>query len=134
MKTMQQVRKSNDRRIEKVLLTDTTDAVFTELKKNPALPTSHMCEEGATAAAFESLKNSSNCQSIVLQVDFSENATIAAQKEVQAAHWSHGQATVFTAHAWIDNNINFSTVVISDDLNHTKHSICVFMQGMLRHL
>ena len=35
------------------------------------------------------LKYSSNGTSIVLQVDFSENATVATQKELQAAHWHH---------------------------------------------
>ena len=83
---------------------------------------------------FESLKNSCDGQSIVLQVNFLENATITAQKEVQAAHWHHGQATVFTTHAWIDSTTNFSMVVISDDLNHTKYSIFVFMQCILQRL
>ena len=72
------------------------------------------------SVSFESLKKPCNGHSIVLQVNFSENATILAQKEVQAAHWHHAQATVFTAHAWIDSTTNFSMVVTSDDLNHTK--------------
>ena len=77
------------------------------------------------AAAFNSLKSSSDGITIVLQVDFSENATIVAQKEVQSAHWHHPQATLFTAHAWINNDNNFSMVIISDDLNHTKY--CIFV-------
>ena len=86
------------------------------------------------AASFDSLKNSCDGKSIVLQVDFSENATIAAQKEVQAAHWHHSQAAIFTTYAWVNNATNFSMVVISDDLNHTKHSIFVFMQCIFRSL
>lgn len=86
------------------------------------------------AAIFNSLKNSSDDIKIVLQVDFSENATIMAQKEVQSAHWHHAQATLFTAHAWINSDTNFSMVVISDDLNHTKYCIFVFMQCIFRSL
>ena len=62
-------------------------------------------------------------KSVVLQVDFSENATIASQCEVQSAHWNHGQATFFKAHAWIkrDTLEGQSMVIVSDDLNHTKY-------------
>ena len=86
------------------------------------------------AASFDSLNKSCDVKPTVLQVDFSENATIAAQKEVQAAHWHHAQATIFTTHAWINNATNFSVVVISDDLNHTKYSIFIFMQCIFRSL
>ena len=126
--------KSNDGRIEKVLLTDTADAIFDELKKQLNTFLLHTFVKREQAALFESLKNSCDGQSIVLQVDFSENATITAQKEVQAAHWHHGQATVFTTHAWIDSTTNFGMVVILDDLNHTKYSIFVFMQCILQRL
>jgi len=56
-------------------------------------------------------------------VDFSENATIAAQKEVQAAYWHHSQATLFTTHAWINKDTNFNMVGILDELDHAKYSI-----------
>ena len=46
---------------------------------------------------------------------------------MQSAHWHHPQATLFTAHAWINNDNNFSMVIISDDLNHTKYCIFVFI-------
>ena len=54
--------------------------------------------------------------------------SIAAQKEVQGAHWHHAQATIFTTYAWINNATNYNMVVISDDLNHTKYSNFVFMK------
>ena len=75
-------------------------------------------------------------KSVVLQVDFSENATIASQCEVQSAHWNHGQATFFKAHAWIkrDTSEGQSMVIVSNDLNHTKYSIYVFMQQIFSHL
>ena len=75
---------------------------------------------------------------IVLQVDFSENATIASQHEIQSAHWSHGQATLFTGYAWIktdevaSENKCESFVLISDELSHTKHSVYVFMDYIFK--
>ena len=126
--------KSTDSRIEKVVITDTVDAVFNELKKQLSTFLLHTFVKREQAASFDSLKNSCDGKSIVLQVDFSENATIAAQKEIQSAHWHHAQATIFTAHAWINNDTHFSMVVISDDLNHTKNSIFVFMQCIFQGL
>ena len=126
--------KSKDSRIEKVVVTDTVDAVFNELKKQLSTFLLHTYVKRKQAALFDSLKTSCDGKSIVLQVDFSENATIAAQKEVQAAHWHHSQATIFTTHAWINNATNFSMVVISDDLNHTKYSIFAFMQCIFQAL
>ena len=69
-------------------------------------------------------------------MDFSENATIASQREVQCAHWNHGQATLFTAYAWIkyDKSENVSMVFVSDDLNHTKYSVYVYIQYIFNHL
>ena len=47
------------------------------------------------------LKINDECDSsaVVLQVDFSENATLLEQNEVQSAHWSNKQVTIFTTHA-----------------------------------
>ena len=64
----------------------------------------------------------------IVQVDFSENATITAQRDIQAAHWCHAQVTIFTVHAWINEEMNLSIVIVSDDLNHTKYSVYTFMQ------
>ena len=86
------------------------------------------------AASFKSLVEGCDGKNVVLQVDFSENATIASQREIQSAHWNHGQATLFTAHVWIKAGSedtgaeSKSMVTVSDDLNHTKYSIiiCVY--------
>ena len=117
--------KSTDNQIEKIVAIDTVDMIFNELKKQLNTFLLHTFVKRERAATFNSLKSSSDGISIVLQVDFSENAMIVAQKEVQSAHWHHPQATLFTAHAWINNDNNFSMVIISDDLNHTKY--CIFV-------
>ena len=124
--------KSTDNRIEKIA--DTVDIIFNELKKQLNTFLLHTFVKRERAATFNSLKSSSDGISIVLQVDFSENAMIVAQKEVQSAHWHHPQATLFTAHAWINSDNNFSMVIISDDLNHTKYCIFVFMQCIFKAL
>ena len=75
------------------------------------------------AAHLDTLISECNTKKVVLQVDFSENATIMSQNEVQSAHWCHGQATLFTAHAWIERDETENIVLISDDLNIAFMSI-----------
>ena len=63
-----------------------------------------------------------NGDDAALQVDFSENASLMNQNEVQSAHWCHGQATVITACVWICEHI-------TDELQHTKLNVFTFMDG-----
>ena len=51
---------------------------------------------------MENLIGSCDGKTILLQVDFSENASLLMQNEIQSAHWNHSQATLFTAHVWIN--------------------------------
>ena len=45
------------------------------------------------------------------------------------AHWNYSQATLFTAHAWINQvcKLKESIAIISGDLNHTKNIVNTFM-------
>ena len=56
---------------------------------------------------------------------------IKDEAEVQSAHWSHGSATLFTVHAWVSDGVTESMVFISDDHNHTKYSVYVFIQRII---
>ena len=62
--------KSTDSRIKKVVMTDTVDAIFCELKKQLSVFLHHTFVKRKQAALFDSVKNSSDGKSIVLQVDF----------------------------------------------------------------
>ena len=86
------------------------------------------------AASFKKLTESCDRENIVNQVDYSENTTIAAKREIQSAHWCHSPATLFTVHAWLSGVDGGSIVIISDDLNHTKQSVYVCMQTVFAHL
>ena len=83
---------------------------------------------------FEMAKSSVDGKTVLVQVDFSENFTIKHQNEISSAYWSHKQASLFTSHAWITDNTRESIVIWSDNLEHTKLSIYVFVQEILNHL
>ena len=80
------------------------------------------------------LTSKSDKQNAVLQVDFSENATIMSQNETQSTHWNHGQATLFTAHAWTGDSNGKSLALVSDALTHTKENVWVFTSYLLKKL
>ena len=119
---------TSNSRVEKVGITSTVQEAFNELKRQSKHFLLHTYIKRKQSFAFKQLVSECNGQKIVLQVDFSENATITAQREIQAAHWCHTQVTIFTAHAWINEEMNLSIVIVSDDLNHTKYSVYTYMQ------
>ena len=60
---------------------------------------------------------------LVLQIDLSENASIIQQDEIQSAHWSHQQVTIFKAVAWCEESKTLSYAVISNYLEHDKLAV-----------
>ena len=64
---------------------------------------------------------------VVIPSNFSENISLIHQNEIQSAHWSHQQVTVFTGHVRVDNNEKESYSIISDNLEHTKEVVYSFM-------
>ena len=132
--TVRYLQWQNNERVEKVEIIGTVEDAFGELKKQLKPFLMHTYIKRKQAAYLDTVVSKCNGNQVVLQVDFSENATIASQREIQSAHWSHAQATIFTAHAWIDSDSSESMVLVSDDLNHSKQSVYVFMQYIFNHL
>ena len=115
------------------------------------------CRTGTVLAAIESLteklpefllhvfikREQSNCfqmkllsipsGSAVIQVDFSENYTLQQQGEIQSAYWNQNQLTIFTICVWMHNEQK-SMVFVSDDLDHEKTSVLVFIHKVLSEL
>ena len=106
----------NNDKVEKVNIIGTVGDAFAELKSKLKDFLLHTLFKRKQAAQVDRMIAQCDTENIVLQVDFSENATIASQHEIQSA--SHGQATLFTGYAWIDKEekVNKSFVVISDEL------------------
>ena len=124
---------SNDK-IEKVEIIGTIGDVFLELKRLLKDFLLHTYVKRKQSKYMKNLISNVDEKKVLLQVDFSENASIASQNEVQSAHWSHGSATLFTAHAWVSESVTESMVYISDDRNHTKYSVYVFIQRIINRL
>ena len=70
--------KATDKGVEKVATNDTVDTIFNELNKQLSNFLLHTFVKRKQVTSFRSLKETCDDKSIVSQVDFSENATIAA--------------------------------------------------------
>ena len=69
----------------------------------------------------------------VLQIDFAENYTTAYQDEIQAAHWTSSQVTVFTAVGWSRGEVQ-SYAIVSDALEHGKKAVATFLSNVVEDL
>ncbi|XP_063232470.1 uncharacterized protein LOC134536608 [Bacillus rossius redtenbacheri] len=99
------------------------------------------------AKHFEATKLKVTTNTAVLQIDFAENYTAGFQYEIQSAHWhkqqvshwhkqqvSHWhkqQVSLFTAVAWV-GVCRRCFVIVSDDLNHNKYSVWVFLNKLIK--
>ena len=81
------------------------------------------------AKAFKRLVSAYNGQCVVLQLNFSENATFGSQQLVSQSNYT-SQLML----ACIDNETNKCIVLISDDLNQTKYIVYIYKQFICRHL
>ena len=109
---------------EKVQMNNTISEVFSELQRQVSKFLLHVYVKRVQSSHKELLESRVDGENVLLQVDFSENASLGHQDEIQAVHWTHSQVTVFTSHVWIAKN---SIVIISDYLQHTKLSVYAFM-------
>ena len=65
-----------------------------------------------------------NSNTVMVQVDFAENYTCAAQDDIQSANWKQNQITLFTSVLWFRENTQFE-VIIRDHLKDYKTPIVV---------
>ena len=66
----------------------------------------------------------------LVQVDFSENFKCVSQDEIQSAHWSQSQISLFTSAVWYSGIIH-SGVIVSDNLTHSKETVVAYIDKLL---
>jgi hypothetical protein len=77
-------------------------------------------------------KKSAKPENTVLQVDSAENYRVQQQNEVQSAHWSKSQITVFTAFTWNAESKGYSCADISDKLDLNKYCVHTFLDKLCK--
>jgi hypothetical protein len=79
------------------------------------------------------LKKNVTDEKCLLQVDYSENFSLIEQNEIQSAHWSRKQLSVFTAYIWSNSN-TYPMVIISDDPSHDKYTVAKCLEHIFKRL
>ena len=82
------------------------------------------------SSAFQRMHTTPHQHHAVLQVDFSENASIIEQDEIQSGHWVHKQLAVFSAVGWTKEGTT-SFAVVSDRLSHDKYTSAVMLETII---
>ena len=82
---------------------------------------------------FKIIKTNISDKRCLLQVDYAQNFSIVEQNEIQSAHWSNKQISLFTAHLWT-RSTNFPMVVVSDDVSHNKYTVSKCLEQILTRL
>ncbi|CAF2926907.1 unnamed protein product [Rotaria sp. Silwood2] len=79
---------------------------------------------------FEMLKKDVTDEKCLLQLDYAENYSIIEQNQIQSAHWSRKQLSIFTAHVWSQSK-TYPLVIISDDSSHDKYTVAKCLEHLL---
>lgn len=82
---------------------------------------------------FQNAKQDLTSEKAVVQIDFAENYALISQDEIQSAHWSHAQVTLFTCCIWTTNKLH-SLVIVSDELSHNKYTVHLFLQKIFEYI
>ncbi|KAJ8879974.1 hypothetical protein PR048_020595 [Dryococelus australis] len=77
------------------------EGAIKELKDNMEKFKLHCFIKKVEAEYFEESKKNLKDNEAVVQIDFAENYALISQDEIQSAHWSHDQVTVFTCRIWL---------------------------------
>ncbi|CAF2102738.1 unnamed protein product, partial [Rotaria magnacalcarata] len=82
---------------------------------------------------FEMIKGNVDDKHDVLQVDYSENFSIVEQDEIQNAHCSRKQLSLFTAHLWYQS-ATYPLMRISNEVSHNKYTVSKCLELFLTRL
>lgn len=129
-------KESNVNRIQKIEKSGTImDLIKYIIQISPAF-LKHQYIKNEQSKCFNSIDrveiDSTNFQNIaLLQIDFSENFACEAQDETQTGHWNQKQISLFTCGLY-HRDLFKSTVIVSDNLEHSKETILPFLHEIIR--
>ena len=97
---------------------------------------SHVFIKRKQSKFFEYIKENADDGTVICQVDYSENFTLQDQNQIQSAHWSKKQISLFTAYAWMSGSggDGYSFGLISDSTKHNKYSVITCLEVLIQEI
>lgn len=120
-------------RVEIISLEKSIEMIISTLENQLPFFKKHIFIKNSQQKYFDLKRSTVGEKEIILQMDFAENFSITAQDEIQSAHWSHSQVTIYTAVAWGPNNI-LSFALVSNYLSHDRYAVNVFLKKIIEFL
>lgn len=115
----------------------TTQDCIQDLKSTLPIFLQHVFVKRKQSQEFKTKRDGLNSEQLILQIDFAENFSCKEQNEIQAAHWNHGQVTIFTAVSWFLEDGEKKTksyAIVSDYLEHDKYAVNAFLREIIKDL
>lgn len=88
-------------KMEKVIKEGTVEGALNCLQGQIPCFLEHVFIKRKQSTFFEDCMAQLKADEALIQVDFAENYTCQYQNEIQAAHWSQEQVTLFTVAIWV---------------------------------
>lgn len=93
----------------------------------------HCYIKNIQAHYFENTKERLLNNEAVMQIDFAENYALVQQDEIQSAHWSHRQVTIFTCCVWFVTDRR-CLAFVSDDMGHNKQAVWTLLNKIVDYI
>lgn len=129
----------NDGRLSKVTLKDEVEDLVKYINSLREQFLEHIYIKREQAKSYQNDKSITRDLKIyvegvaLVQVDFAENYTCIAQREVHSYHWKQPQVSIFTCSIFYNGN-QFPYVFLSDNLDHTKETLIVCMAKIMEEM
>lgn len=122
-----------DNQLSKSTVQTVIENALEDLKDTLPLFIRHCHTKRHQSTAYEvskatALEDNSSC--MVIQTDFAENYNCKTQDEIQSAYWGHKNISLFTCCVWSCEGIQ-SFIVVSDNTEHSKRTVCIFLTQIL---
>ena len=118
------------------LFTGTVLKCVKMLKSKTPQYLSHVFIKRKQSAYFEYIKDNADDTTVVCQVDYAENFTLQYQDQVQSAHWSKKQISIFTAYTWLGGSggEGSSYGFVSNSTDHNKYSVIACLEILINEI
>ncbi|KAJ8720597.1 hypothetical protein PYW08_006062 [Mythimna loreyi] len=120
-------------RPKQIVMSKPFNLALDELHDSTAKFKLHSFVKNVQSNYFHNVKQDLTSDKAIVQIDFAENYALISQDEIQSAHWSHGQVTLFTCCIWTTDKLQ-SVVIVSDELSHSKYTVHLFLQKIFEYI
>ncbi|CAF1044674.1 unnamed protein product, partial [Didymodactylos carnosus] len=126
----------NIREVYELLIAGTVANCVKELKNKTPPFLWHVFIKRKQSEYFEHIKENASDRTVVCQVDYAENFIMDDQNQIQSAHWTKKQLSIFTAYAWMGESggVGYSFGLVSSYTKHAKFTVVTCLEILINEI